>query len=59
MLPKKWANLERQRPRLKIAKWGMGIGAVITVLGIVGLGSLPLGLLILVASGIWTFTLLR
>lgn len=59
MLPKKWSNLERQRPRLRWAKWGMGAGAVLTVLGILGAGTLTLGLVVLVGSGVWSYMLLR
>lgn len=59
MLPKKWSNLERQRPRLRWAKWGMGVGAVLTVLGLVGMGTLTLGVIVLVGSGVWSYTLLR
>lgn len=59
MLPKKWGNLERQRPRLKWATWGMGAGVVLTALGALGLGSLPFGILVLVGSGVWAYTMLR
>ncbi|MCY0898369.1 MAG: hypothetical protein OWU33_05445 [Firmicutes bacterium] len=59
MLPKKWGNLERQRPRLRWATYGMGIGAALTVLGALGLGSWVFGLLVLVGSGIWAYSLLK
>lgn len=59
MLPKKWGNLERQRPRLRYAKWGLGIGAALTVLGVLGVGSLTFGVIVLAASGVWTYRLLR
>lgn len=59
MVPKKWGNLERQRPRLRWAKWGMGAGAVLTVLGALGLGSLTFGLIVLVGSGVWAYRQLR
>ena len=59
MLPKKWSNLERQRPRLRVAKWGMVAGAILTGLGALGVGSLTFGIIVLVASVAWTYTILR
>ena len=59
VLPRKWSNLERQRPRLRFAKWGMAAGAVLTALGLLGVGTLTFGIVILLGSGIWAFTLLR
>lgn len=59
MLPRKWNNLERQRPGLRLTKWGMGVGAVLTVLGILGVGSWVLGVVILGGSGIWAFRILN
>jgi hypothetical protein len=59
MVPKKWGNIERQRPRLRWATWGLGAGAVLTVLGALGIGSLLFGLIVLVGSGVWAYRLLR
>ncbi len=59
MLPKKWSNLERQRPRLRFAKWGLVAGAILTGLGVLGAGTLAFGLVILVGSGVWMVNLLR
>jgi hypothetical protein len=59
MLPKKWGNLERQRPRLRYATWGVGAGLILTALGVLGWGSLTLGLIVLVGSGVWAYRLLR
>lgn len=59
MLPRKWSNLERQRPRLRWAKWGMVAGAVLTVLGILGVGSWPVGVVVLGGSGVWAFSILN
>ena len=53
MLPRKWSNLERQRPRLRWAKWGTLAGAALFVLGTVGVGSWGFGLLVVAASVIW------
>lgn len=58
MLPKKWMNLERQRPALRWPTWGMGIGAVITAFGLLGAGSWVFGLVVLGASGIWAYSIL-
>lgn len=59
VVPKKWANVERQRPRLRFAKWGLVAGGALSVLGLLGVGSLVFGLIVLVAAGVWTFSLLR
>lgn len=59
MLVKKWANLERQRPRLRMVKWGMTAGAAVTIVGILGAGSPVLGLLILLGFGAWGFSILK
>lgn len=56
---KKWKNLERQRPSLRIVRWGEGIGAVLFIGGFVGLGSIPIGLLTMVGFGIWGLKALR
>ena len=59
VLPKKWGNLERQRPRLRFAKWGIAAGVVLTGLGLLGAVTLTFGVVILVGSGIWAYSLLR
>lgn len=59
MLPKKWNNLERQRPQLKIVKWGEAIGAALTVGSFVGVGSWELGLAMMAGFGIWGWSILN
>ncbi len=59
VLPRKWSNLERQRPRLRWTKWGMGAGVVLTGLGLLGVGSWPLGIVVLAGSAIWAYTILN
>lgn len=59
MLPRKWNNLERQRPALRWTKWGMGVGTVLTALGILGLGSWVLGVVVLGGSVVWAFRILN
>lgn len=59
MLPRKWNNLERQRPALRWTKWGMGVGAALTVLGFLGFGSWILGVVILGGSAIWSLKILN
>ncbi len=59
MLPKKWETLERQRPMLRWVKWGGILGALLTVGGVVGFGNIPLGLLLLVGSGVWGYRILN
>ncbi len=59
MLPRKWSNLERQRPRLRWAKWGTLAGLALTVMGAVGIGSWGFGLMVMAASVIWGATQLK
>lgn len=59
MLPRKWSNLERQRPRLRWAKWGALAGLALTALGAAGFGSWGFGLLVTAASVIWGATQLK
>ena len=59
MLSKRWSTLERQRPALRWVKWGEIAGAVMTVGGFVGFGSIFLGLLMMAGFGIWGFRLLN
>ena len=59
MLPRKWQNMERQRPQLKLVKWGTLTGLVLTVAGAVGIGSWLLGLLIMAGFGFWGYRVLN
>lgn len=58
MLPKRWGTLERQRPALRWVKWGEIAGAVLTLGGIIGFGSITLGVLLMVGSGVWGYRIL-
>jgi len=59
MLPRKWANLERQRPQLRWVKWGEAAGALLVVGSLVGFGSWELGILVMVGFGLWGFSILN
>lgn len=55
----KWKALERQRPQLKIAKWGGVAGAAVTAGSVIGLGSVSLGVAMMVGFGAWGYTVLK
>ena len=59
MLPRKWNNLERQRPQLRWVKWGAGAGGLIALGSLIGIGSWTLGIAMMVGFGIWGFTILN
>lgn len=59
MLTKRWNTLERQRPALKWVKWGELAGVVLTLGGIVGIGSWIFGLMVMLGFGIWGFRILN
>jgi hypothetical protein len=59
MLPKKWSNLERQRPQLRWVKWGEGLGALLVLGSLVGVGNWELGLAMMAGFGVWGYTILN
>ena len=59
MLTRRWKTLERQRPRLRIVKWGELVGALFIVGKLVGVGSVVFGLILMVGFGLWGYSVLN
>jgi hypothetical protein len=58
MLTRRWTTLERQRPRLKIVKWGELAGLILFAGGFVGFHTMFLGILLLVGFGVYGYRIL-
>lgn len=59
MLPRKWSNLERQRPALRWVKWGEIVGAVIALGSLIGVGSWTFGILVMLGFGVWGWRIMN
>ncbi|AUW94603.1 MAG: hypothetical protein C7B44_02070 [Sulfobacillus thermosulfidooxidans] len=58
MLTRRWTTLERQRPRLKWVKWGEIVGVLLTAGGLVGSGTLWLGIFLIIGFGYYGYHIL-
>ncbi|CAB1128780.1 conserved protein of unknown function [Candidatus Hydrogenisulfobacillus filiaventi] len=59
MLSRKWTRLERSRPQLRWARWGMIGGAVAAVAGLVAAHGLILpGVAVAGGSAVWAYRIL-
>ena len=59
MLSRRWKTLERQRPSLRFVKWGELVGALLVLGHFVGVGSVVLGLIVMVGFGLWGYSILN
>jgi hypothetical protein len=59
MLTRRWKTLERQRPQLRMVKWGELVGALFIVGRFVDFGSIVFGLILMVGFGIWGYSILN
>ena len=59
MLTRRWKTLERQRPQLRMVKWGEFVGALFIVGRFVDFGSIVFGLILMVGFGLWGYSILN
>lgn len=60
MLVSKWKAVERQRPQLRVVKWGAGAGAALILLSILaGWGTFVFGVIVLAVFGLWGYSALN
>jgi hypothetical protein len=59
VLTRRWKTLERQRPQLRFVKWGEVVGALFVAGGLVGFGSVVFGIILMLAFGLWGYSILN
>jgi hypothetical protein len=55
----RWKRIERQRPPLKAARWGVTVGVALMLAGLAGAHTVGLGVLATAGSAIWAARILR